>query len=78
MEEAYQRAYRKRHEMVALWVHWEMCRKYGIRCTHEWYDHQPWPIAENGEVRITWDTNIYTEKVLKHNWPEITIVHKDT
>ena len=70
--------YRKRHDKVALRVHWEMCRKYGIECKDKWYDHQPLPTAENGEVRITWDMTIYTDKVLKHNGPDITLVHKDT
>ena len=28
-----QREYKKRHDKVALRVHWEMCRKYGIECT---------------------------------------------
>ena len=59
-------------------VHWEMCRKYGIECNDKWYDHQTLPTAENGEVRITWDVTIYTDKVLKHNRPDITPVHKDT
>ena len=59
-------------------VHWEMCRKYGIECNDKWYDHQPLPTAENGEVRITWNMTIYTDKVLKHNWPDITLVHEDT
>ena len=48
-----QNEYRKRHDKVALRVHWEMCRKYGIDCTDKWYDHQPLPIVENGEVRVT-------------------------
>ena len=73
-----QREYRKRHDKVALRVHWEMCRKYGIECTNKWYDHQPLSTAENGEVRITWDMTIYTDKVLKHNRPDITLMHKDT
>ncbi|XP_068708265.1 uncharacterized protein [Montipora foliosa] len=59
------REYRKRHDKVALRVHWEMCRKYGIECTDKWYDHQPLPTAENGEVKITWQMTIYTDKVLK-------------
>ena len=63
---------------MALRVQWEMCRKYGIECTDKWYDHQPLPTAENGEVRITWDMTIYTDKVLKNNRPDITLVHKDT
>ena len=49
-----------------------------IECTDKWYDHQPLSIAENGEVRITWDMSIYTDKVLKHNRPDITLMHKDT
>ena len=73
-----QREYRKPHDKVAPWIHWEMYRKYGIERTDKWYDHQPLPIAENGEVRITWDMTIYTDKVLKHNRPDITLVHKDT
>ena len=59
-------------------VHWDMCRKYGTQCTDKWYDHQPLPIAENGEVRINWDMTIYTDKVLRHNRPDITLIHKDT
>ena len=27
---------------------------------------------------MTWDMTIYTDKVLKHNRPDITLVHKDT
>ena len=46
-----------------------------IDCTDKWYDQQPLPIAENGEVTITWDMTIYTDTVLKHNWPGITLVH---
>ena len=73
-----QREYRKRHDKVALWVHWDMCRKYGVECNEKWYDHQPLPTTENGEVRITCYMTIYTDKVLKDNRPDITLVHKDT
>jgi len=46
--------------------------------TEKWYDHQPLPIVQNGEERVTWDMTIYTDKVLKRNRPDITLVHKDT
>ena len=55
-----------------------MCRKYEIECNGKWYDHQPLTTADNGKVRITWDVTIYTAKMLKHNRPDITLVHKDT
>ena len=73
-----QREYKKRHDKVALRVHWEMCRKYGIECTDKWYDHQPLAVAENRDVRITWDMTVYTDKKLNHNRSGITLVRKDT
>ena len=44
----------------------------------KWYDHQPLPVAENREVRITWEITIFTDKRMKHNRPDITVLHKDT
>ena len=29
-------------------------------------------------MRITWDITIFTDKRMKHNRPDITVVHKDT
>ena len=48
-----------------------------IECTDKWYDHQPLPITENGEVGIIWDMTIYTDKVLKFHRPDATLVRKD-
>ena len=73
-----QREYKKRHNKVALRVHLEMCRKYGIECTDKWYDHQPLAVAENRDVRITWDMTVYTDKKLNHNRLDITLIRKDT
>ena len=30
------------------------------------------------QLRVTWGMTIYTDKMLKHNRPHITLVHKDT
>ena len=73
-----QREYKKRHDKVALRVHWEMCRKYEIECTDKWYDNQLLAVAENKDVRITWDMSVYTNKKLNDNRPDYTLVRKDT
>ena len=73
-----QREYRKHQDNVAILVHWKLCTKYELECTDKWYDHQPLSVAEIGEVRITWDMTIYTDKRLKHNRPDVSLVHKDT
>ena len=41
--------------------------KVGTECTDKWYDYEPLPVVEKGDVRLTWDMTIYTEKKLKHN-----------
>ena len=67
------------HDKVALWVHWEICRKRGIDCSNNWYKHQASPVVENeNEVRITWDMTIYTDKKLKNNRPDITVMQRNT
>ena len=71
---------RKRHDKVALRVHLEMCKKYGIEFSHKKYDYQPSTMAKNGELelRITSDMTIDTDKVLKQFRPDITMMYKDT
>ena len=52
--------------------------KHGIDCSNKWYEHQPSPVVENDELRITWDMTIYTDKKLKHNRPDITVMQRNT
>ena len=73
-----QREYRKHQDKLALQVHWELCRKYGLERTDKKYDHHPLPVVLNGELRITWDMTIPTDKRLKCNWPDMTVAQKDT
>ena len=62
---------------MAVQVNRTVCRKCGLKCNDKWYDHQPLPVAESREVRITWDMTIFRDKRMKHNRPDITVVHKD-
>ena len=43
-----QTEYKKRHDKVALRVHWLMRRKHGVECTDKWYDHQPLAVVSPG------------------------------
>ena len=35
------------------------------------------PVTENDEVKLTWDMTTYTDKKLKHNRPDITVLLKE-
>ena len=72
-----QREYRKRHGKVALRVHWELSRRYGLECGERWYEHQPIPVIENEQVKRMWDNTIITDRRVPHNRPDITLVLKD-
>ena len=73
-----QSEYRKRHDKVALRVHWELCRKYGLECTDRWYDHQPLPVAENNGNEDNLRCDFLYRRAAEADRPDITLVHKDT
>ena len=34
-------------------------------------------VAENGDIKITWDTTVYMDKSLNYNQPDFTLVRKN-
>ena len=46
-----------RHDNMGRRVHWELCKKYDVRCGERWYEHEPESVVEsrNGEVEIYWN-----------------------
>lgn len=70
--------YLDRHNKVAAYIHWRICKKYNINVVEKWYDHKPESVVENkGHVTILWDYSIHTDKTISANRPDITIKDKD-
>ena len=65
-----------RHDNVAKVIHWKLCEKWGFQRGDKWYTHHPEKVLESEQCKILWDFPIQTDKVLKHNRPDITIVDK--
>ena len=72
-----QKEYKRRHDKVAKAVHWGLCKKFGLACSERWYEHSPETAAENDAVKLLWDMNIYTDRVLDARRPDIVLVKKD-
>ena len=66
-----------RHDRVGRIIHWELCRRYGFKCTEKWYDHIPKGVLENEKSKILWDFRIQTDQQLNHNRPDIVIHDKE-
>ena len=68
--------YLKRHNRVAQYVHWQLCKFYKLEAKETWYDHETPPVIENSEVTILWDFPINTDRTITANRPDIVIRNK--
>ena len=66
--------YKIRHDNVARIIHWELSKVYGLTHAEKWYDHVPEAVIESNEVKLLWDFNIQTDKVIEHRRPDIVVV----
>ena len=71
-----QREYKKRHDRVASIIHWELCAIHGFQRSKNWFDHLAESVMENDRVKILWDFNIHTDRVIEARRPDIVVVDK--
>ena len=67
---------KKRHDTVAIAVHWSLCKKYQMPCSNKWYERQPQPVTENENAKLLWDYGIRTDRVIPAHQPDLTLVYK--
>ena len=69
-----------RHDRMGSRVHWELCKKYGVKCSDRWYEHKPQTISvnESGDVTIYWDVEWKTPVDAKvvYNRPDVVVVNR--
>ena len=57
-EKLAQGKYKRRHDNVARIIHWELCEKYRIDTTKNWYEQKPIGVMENDKAKILSDFNV--------------------
>ena len=75
-EKLAQGEYKRRHDNDAGIIHWELCEKYGIDRTKNWYEQRPIGVMENDKAKIPWDFMIQCDKMIEHRKPDIVLVDK--
>jgi len=68
--------YKKRHDVVASYIHWKLSNNAGFDVVKNWWQHHPDSVLENDVCRILWDYTIFTGSSLAHNRPDITYMIK--
>ena len=69
-----QKQYKRRHDNVARRVHWELCKKHGLKCSEKWYEHTASEVMENEEVELYWDIIIQTVTTAAHNRRDVSLL----
>ena len=72
-----QTEYKKRHDKVTTWTHWRLCQIYNLLHSNNWYEHLAETVIETPQVKILWDFNIQTDKVIDARHPDIVVTNKD-
>ena len=68
--------YKGRHDKLARVIHWDLCRKHGIAVKEKWWEHVPEKVLEKDDVKVLWDFNIQTDRVIEHRRPDVVVLDK--
>ena len=69
--------YKGRHDRVAAFLHWSLCKQYGFARAENWWTHRAEKVLENDRCKLLWDFAIRTDKVIKEHRPDIVILNKE-
>ena len=69
--------YLQRHNKVAAALHLEICRHYSIPTPEQqpWL-HKPETVNENEQVKILWDFEVRTDRIITARRPDIIVIDK--
>ena len=63
--------YLNRHNTVCQYLHWKICKRYGVPYAENWYKHQLENVTETDNVTILWDYGIQTNRKIKEDKQDI-------
>ena len=71
-----QREYKRRHDDVARYIHWQLCEKGGFERASKWYEQKPEGVLENEDCKLLWDFTIQCDRMVEARRPDIVFVDK--
>jgi len=65
-----------RHNKVASFIHWMICKHNQIEVSDKWYEHQPLKAVTTNDITVMYDMAVFTDKLIKANRPDIIYHNK--
>ena len=69
-----QHEYKRRHDDVARYIHWQLCQDMRIESCDKWYEHKPEFAMENRDYKIFWDFIIQCYQVIEAREPNVVLI----
>uniref|UniRef100_A0A1X7U4Q0 Uncharacterized protein n=1 Tax=Amphimedon queenslandica TaxID=400682 RepID=A0A1X7U4Q0_AMPQE len=66
--------YKKRHDNVARYIHWELLGHFSIERSERWYEDKPEGVIEHNGVKVMWDFMVQCDRYIEHRKPDILII----
>ena len=71
-----QHDYKRRHDNVVRYVHWQLCGKAELERADKWYNHTLERVVENEGFKVMWDFNVQCDRMVEARRPNIIFVDK--
>ena len=73
-----QKEYKRRHDRMGLRVYWELCGKYGLKRSKQWFEETPDAVrvSEDKMYEVWWDNTVATTTKLEHNRPDVVVIDR--
>ena len=65
--------YLNRHDRLGQYVHWCLCKNFGLPHESNSWEHTPPKFTENKNATILWDFGIRTDRTIQVNRPDIVV-----
>ena len=68
--------YKRRHNNICEQLHWNILASHNLTKESHWWKHQPAPVIENENIKVLYDFDVRTDKVISACRPDIMLVSK--
>ena len=69
--------YLHRHNKVAGYIHWRICKNLNLPVTEKYYMHEPEKVTKMKDNVVMWDKTILSERTILAYRPDLIILNKN-
>ena len=68
--------YTERHNKVAAYIHWKICKSFDVPVTEKYYLHKSEPVVSIDDITLMWDQGVLTDRTIPANRPDIIFLDR--